>query len=781
MERLGSLSGGPLEEVKALRRWYDKRLGLYEGARSRHLSLAADSKPAVLFAAEEELAHKKARFDQARLGLAACLQTLHTTRRCAFAEACALAGAAHARLFAAACALAQRKEGARERLLAATAAERAHCTLAAAALASSSSAGAAQHRRSSSGGAALSDEELEWEQCGPLSRAPAALPLGRATGLAMAAAASQGTVVVLKQGYLLKQSSSLYGDWKRRFFVLTSSGELHYWRDGWMAGGSVLERLKAGSRQGGPLSQGPSAPAPLALLTSTCKPGAGDAAPPLRFCFRVVSPCKTLTLQAENAGEQREWMEAILGCIAELLATHSEHTPPRARASPPPAAPPSASPGSSFVAAPRRGWDLDALAGLPVPSLGASPAPKGSHRRSSSLGAEAEAALALGGACAPSALETVRGVSGNDACADCGAPAPDWASLNLTALLCLRCSGAHRALGCQVSQVRSLTLDVRAWDAAALECFQLGGNARLNALLEVRMDALHKPRPDAAPEALAAFAVAKYAERRWLAPAATLNAPAMLRRAVACGDAAAALGALMAGAAPGAPFLADKQAAEGCEDQPARPPARRASQGGAESPRALLTAHAAAAAGRGLLHVAAAAGQPVLVQLLLQFGARLEAADADGCTALHLACAAAAGGPAAAGAVECAKRLLQRGADAHARDRAGRTPLQAAGQTPDAGLFAALLQAPACAPVHRSDSAPTAVHSPSSAAKAPGHRRLGSSDVFFGSLGGIFGRGGGAVTRTAPEHAFAAVAPSPEAAQPALVKARSLPKQFSTL
>ena len=103
MERLGSLNGGPLEEVKALRRWYDKRLGLYEGARSRHLSLAADSKPAVLLAAEEELAHKKAHFDHARLGLAACLQTLHTTRRCAFAEACALAGAAHARLFAAAC------------------------------------------------------------------------------------------------------------------------------------------------------------------------------------------------------------------------------------------------------------------------------------------------------------------------------------------------------------------------------------------------------------------------------------------------------------------------------------------------------------------------------------------------------------------------------------------------------------------------------------------------------------------------------------------------------
>ena len=36
---------------------------------------------------------------------------------------------------------------------------------------------------------------------------------------------------------------------------------------------------------------------------------------------------------------------------------------------------------------------------------------------------------------------------------------PDWASLNLGALMCIECSGMHRNLGSHVSRVRSLDLD----------------------------------------------------------------------------------------------------------------------------------------------------------------------------------------------------------------------------------------------------------------------------------------------------------------------------------
>lgn len=48
----------------------------------------------------------------------------------------------------------------------------------------------------------------------------------------------------------------------------------------------------------------------------------------------------------------------------------------------------------------------------------------------------------------------LRGVPGNDLCAECSASDPDWASLNLGVLLCIECSGVHRNLGVHISKVR---------------------------------------------------------------------------------------------------------------------------------------------------------------------------------------------------------------------------------------------------------------------------------------------------------------------------------------
>lgn len=50
-------------------------------------------------------------------------------------------------------------------------------------------------------------------------------------------------------------------------------------------------------------------------------------------------------------------------------------------------------------------------------------------------------------------LDVLRRVPGNDACADCGAADPDWASLNLGILLCIECSGVHRNMSVQISKV----------------------------------------------------------------------------------------------------------------------------------------------------------------------------------------------------------------------------------------------------------------------------------------------------------------------------------------
>ncbi|EDW51696.1 GM15341 [Drosophila sechellia] len=43
-------------------------------------------------------------------------------------------------------------------------------------------------------------------------------------------------------------------------------------------------------------------------------------------------------------------------------------------------------------------------------------------------------------------------VPGNGFCVDCGAPNPEWASLNLGVLMCIECSGVHRNLGSHISQ-----------------------------------------------------------------------------------------------------------------------------------------------------------------------------------------------------------------------------------------------------------------------------------------------------------------------------------------
>ncbi|KAM7394089.1 hypothetical protein PAMP_020909 [Pampus punctatissimus] len=70
---------------------------------------------------------------------------------------------------------------------------------------------------------------------------------------------------------------------------------------------------------------------------------------------------------------------------------------------------------------------------------------------------------------------------GNNLCADCGAPDPDWASYTLGIFVCLNCSGMHRNLPA-VSKVKSIRLD--RWEDSLVESMRERGNSAAKAVYE---------------------------------------------------------------------------------------------------------------------------------------------------------------------------------------------------------------------------------------------------------------------------------------------------------
>ncbi|XP_067887139.1 arf-GAP with GTPase, ANK repeat and PH domain-containing protein 1 isoform X2 [Heterodontus francisci] len=114
------------------------------------------------------------------------------------------------------------------------------------------------------------------------------------------------------------------------------------------------------------------------------------------------------------------------------------------------------------------------------------------------------------------AIQSIRNVRGNGFCVDCDTANPDWASLNLGALICIECSGIHRNLGTHLSRVRSLDLDD--WPVELIMVMTGIGNAMANSVWEDSTQGLTKPSQDSSREEKECWIRAKYEQKLLLAP-----------------------------------------------------------------------------------------------------------------------------------------------------------------------------------------------------------------------------------------------------------------------
>ncbi|KAH8276060.1 hypothetical protein KR026_006808 [Drosophila bipectinata] len=107
-------------------------------------------------------------------------------------------------------------------------------------------------------------------------------------------------------------------------------------------------------------------------------------------------------------------------------------------------------------------------------------------------------------------------VPGNGYCVDCGAPNPEWASLNLGVLMCIECSGVHRNLGSHISKVRSLGLDD--WPSPHLSVMLAIGNSLANSVWESNTRQRVKPTTQASREEKERWIRSKYEAKEFLTP-----------------------------------------------------------------------------------------------------------------------------------------------------------------------------------------------------------------------------------------------------------------------
>ncbi|XP_052252898.1 arf-GAP with GTPase, ANK repeat and PH domain-containing protein 1-like isoform X3 [Dreissena polymorpha] len=217
----------------------------------------------------------------------------------------------------------------------------------------------------------------------------------------------------------------------------------------------------------------------------------------------------------------------------------------------------------------------------------------------------------------PAGILAIRNTRGNNACADCGAPAPEWASLNLGTLICIECSGIHRNLGTHISRVRSLGLDE--WPLDLIHVMTSIGNSLANTVWEFNCKGRLKPSHTAPREEKEKWIRTKYETKDFLPPPPYVDIPL------------------------------NQQLIDALVREDIRNIVLILGHASSED----ITAPYSKDDGRTALHIAAALGNVVFVQLLLWQNANVKVVDHEGRNALWYAKSSAS--------QECVELLMNSG------------------------------------------------------------------------------------------------------------------------